>query len=68
MSNTRKVKTNKALKMNGPQLVICDSCKTEIGISGGTNVHIRKFDIAMTVTGEVYMTFCNNCAEKILNV
>ena len=54
--------------MNGPQLVICDSCKTTIGVLGGTNIHIRKFDVAMTITGEVYMTFCNNCAEKILNV
>ena len=49
MSNTRKVKTNKALKKNGPQLVICDSCKTTIGVLGGTNIHIRKFDVAMTI-------------------
>ena len=44
----------------------CQRCHKNTNKSGGVSLTIRKFDPSNIITGEVVLTFCPKCGERVL--
>jgi len=47
-------------------ITVCQRCRKNVSKSGGVALLIRKFEPDGFVTGEVILTFCPKCGERVL--